>query len=66
METASGKAEQVGFWDTVLGDPMGCFSRLEALRAVTVADLARVGTGTLDRRRRTVVMVEAERTEVTP
>src|SRR5256885_3743126 len=29
LETASGKAEQIGFYYTVLGDPAGAFSRLE-------------------------------------
>ena len=35
LETASGKAEQIGFYDTVLGDPAAAFSRLEAYRRTT-------------------------------
>jgi zinc protease len=30
LETVAGKAEQIGFYDTVLGDPAALFDRLEA------------------------------------
>ena len=39
LETASGKAEQIGFYDTVLGDPAAAFRRLEAYRRVTAGEL---------------------------
>lgn len=42
METASGKAEQVGLGVTVTGDPTHAFVRLEELRSVTAADVKRV------------------------
>ena len=42
LETASGKAEQIGFYDTVLGDPAAAFRRLEAYRRVTAGDMRRV------------------------
>lgn len=39
MESVSGKAEQVGFYDAVLGDPTAPFARLEAYRAITAEDV---------------------------
>jgi zinc protease len=39
LETTSGKAEQIGFYDTVLGDPTAAFRRLEAYRRVTASDI---------------------------
>ncbi|MGH7293539.1 MAG: M16 family metallopeptidase, partial [Polyangiaceae bacterium] len=42
LETVPGKAEQIGFYETVLGDPSHAFRRVEAVRRVTVADLRRV------------------------
>jgi zinc protease len=39
LESTSGKAEQIGFYDTVTGDPCGIFRRLEAYRRVTPSDL---------------------------
>ena len=39
LETASGKAEQIGFYDTVLGDPAAAFRRLEAYRRVTAGEM---------------------------
>jgi zinc protease len=57
METASGKAEQVGFYDTVLGDPGAGFSRLDAYRAVTAADVLRVAKAYFVDAHRTVIHV---------
>ncbi len=57
METASGKAEQIGFYDTVLGDPGAGFSRLEAYRKVTAADVLRVAKTYLVDAHRTVIHV---------
>src|SRR6185503_7542928 len=42
LETVAGKAEQIGFYETVLGDPSLLFTRLEQYRAITTADLRRV------------------------
>jgi zinc protease len=39
LETTSGKAEQIGFYETVLGDPAGIFRRLAAYRRLTANDL---------------------------
>jgi zinc protease len=60
LETASGKAEQIGFYHTVLGDPVGAFSRLEAYRRTTRSDLLRVARRYLLRERRTIVEVHPE------
>ena len=60
LETASGKAEQIGFYYTVLGDPVGAFSRLEAYRRTTRSDLLRVARRYLLRERRTLVEVHPE------
>ncbi|MFW6050954.1 MAG: M16 family metallopeptidase [Myxococcota bacterium] len=57
METANGKAEQIGFYETVLGDPGLIFARLEAYRRVTVDDVQRVARRYFDCRRRTVLTV---------
>jgi zinc protease len=57
METVSGKAEQIGFFDTVLGDPGAAFARLEAYRKVTVEDVQRVAKKYLVDAQRTVVQV---------
>lgn len=58
LETVGGRAEQIGFYETVLGDPAGSFTRLRALRAVTVADLERVAKNYLQKNKRTVILVE--------
>ena len=39
LETTSGKAEQIGFYDTVLGDPTAAFRRLERYRRVTAGEI---------------------------
>jgi zinc protease len=39
LETMNGKAEQIGFFETVLGDPGAAFRRLDAYRRVTASDL---------------------------
>jgi zinc protease len=57
METAGGKAEQVGFYETVLGDAGLIFQRLEEYRRVTPEDVQRVARRYLDRSRRTVLHV---------
>jgi len=57
LESASGKAEQIGFYDTVLGDAGQIFPRLQQFRAVTADDVLRVARRVFDRRQRTRVEV---------
>ena len=57
LETASGKAEQIGFYDTVLGDCGGAFTRLGAYRSVTIADVRAAAEKWLSASQRTVVVV---------
>jgi len=57
LETVAGKAEQIGFYETVLGDPGLLFTRLEQYRAVTTADLQRVAERVLDTTQRTRIEV---------
>lgn len=57
LETAAGKAEQIGFFETVLGDPTHCFRRVEAFRRTTVGDLRRVARRYLVDASRTVLSV---------
>ena len=60
LETASGKAEQIGFYYTVLGDPSGAFSRLDAYRRTTRSDLLRVARRYLGGTHRTIIEVHPE------
>ncbi|MFO0665796.1 MAG: pitrilysin family protein [Polyangiaceae bacterium] len=39
LDTANGRAEQIGFYETVLGDPAAPFRRLAAYRKTTPSDL---------------------------
>jgi zinc protease len=63
LETAAGKAEQIGFYETVLGDPAAAFRRLEAYRRATAGDLRRVARRFLVDTARTVVRVLPESPE---
>ena len=60
LETIPGKAEQIGFYETVLGDPTRAFDRVEAYRRTTVADLRRVARRYFVERARTIVRVVPE------
>ncbi len=60
LETASGKAEQIGFYDIVLGDPAAQFDRLAQLRRVTLGDVLRVARRYLVNSARTIVMVRPD------
>ncbi|MBZ0119730.1 MAG: insulinase family protein [Sandaracinaceae bacterium] len=42
VETAAGKAYQIGFGETVAGDPAHAFHRVEQMRSVTPDDVCRV------------------------
>ena len=57
METASGKAEQLGFFEIVGGDAASLFTRLTALRNVTAADIMRVANQYFAPARRTRIEV---------
>ena len=60
LETVSGKAEQLGFYETVLGDPAALFDKVAAYRRVTLGDLLRVARRYLVRSARTVIEVVPE------
>jgi zinc protease len=60
LETMSGKAEQIGFNEIVLGDPSAGFRRVEMYRRVTAGDLRRVARRYLVDRARTLVRVLPE------
>jgi zinc protease len=60
LDTMSGKAEQIGFYETVLGDPTAAFRRLDAYRRTTAGDLRRVARRYLVDRARTIVRVLPE------
>jgi zinc protease len=59
LETVPGKAEQIGFSETVVGDPCHAFVRLAEYRSVTPADVQRVAREVLAPERRTVIRVQA-------
>jgi len=57
LETMGGKAEQIGFYETVLGDPGAAFQRLEAYRRLTASDLRKAARRYLVDRGRTRILV---------
>jgi zinc protease len=57
METAGGKAEQIGFYETVVNDGAAVFDRLAAYREVTADDVKRVVAKYLRASRRTRVEI---------
>lgn len=61
LETAAGKAEQIGFFEVVLGEPAHPFRRVDAFRRATTADLRRVARRYLVDGARTVLRVTPER-----
>jgi zinc protease len=67
LETTSGKAEQIGFYDTVLGDPTAAFRRLERYRRVTAGEVRTAARRYFVDEARTIIRVfpEAE-TEAPP
>jgi zinc protease len=60
LETVGGKAEQIGFFETVLGEPSHAFRRVEAYRRVTASDLRRVARRYLVDSARTVLRLAPE------
>jgi zinc protease len=57
LETCSGKAEQIGFWEVVIGDPAGALDRLSAIRRVSSNDVLRAARRYLRTASRTVIFV---------
>lgn len=57
LETASGKGDQIGFCETVVGDPQHTFTRLAEYRRVSPSDVRRVAAAVFDDRRKTIVRV---------
>ena len=57
METAGGKAEQIGFDDTVVGDPVASFQRLERYRTITEDEVRSVAAEVLRKKSSTTVLV---------
>lgn len=57
LETVPGKAEQIGFSETVVGDPAHAFVRLAEYRSVTSEDVQRVAATVLAADARTIVRV---------
>ena len=63
LENVSGRAETLGLFDTVLGDPAALFARLDAQRRATVADVMDVAKRYLKPQQRTIVMVHPDGSE---
>lgn len=61
LETASGKAEAIGFSEVVLGEPAALLTRLDDYRATTVADLQRVAAEVLRPDQRTLIEITPTR-----
>lgn len=57
METASGKAEQLGFVATIVDDVSIVFDRLEAFRSVTAAEVQHLAKRLFKASQRTVIFV---------
>ncbi|HEX6240787.1 MAG TPA: pitrilysin family protein [Polyangiales bacterium] len=57
MESASGKAEQLGFYETVLGDAARVFDQLEAYRRVSAQDVQQLARTRLTPAQRTTLLV---------
>jgi zinc protease len=57
METASGKAEQLGFYELVLGDAQRVFAQLEAYRSVTALELMEAAASLVPERRTTIFVL---------
>lgn len=57
LETVSGKGDQIGFCETVVGDPRHTFARLDEYRRVRPDDVRRVARAVFDDRQKTIVHV---------
>jgi len=63
LETMGGKAEQIGFYETVLGDPSAAFQRLEVYRRMTASDLRKAARKYLVDRAKTTIRVLPDETK---
>ncbi len=63
LETADGKAQTIGFYETVLGKPEAAFERLESMQRFTPEDLLRVARKYFRTEARTVVYVRPTESE---
>jgi zinc protease len=61
LETMNGKAEQIGFYETVLGEPGAAFRRLEGYRRATASDLRKAARRFIAGDARTVIRVLPEK-----
>ncbi len=59
MDSCSGRAEQMGFYEVVCGDPTGALERLRLVRRLTVGDLLRAARRYLVTESRTTLLVRA-------
>lgn len=60
LETASGKAETIGFYETVMGEPGAAFRRLREYRRATASDLRAAARRVIRETARTIVRVIPE------
>jgi zinc protease len=60
LETMGGKAEQIGFYDMVLGDPAAAFQRLARYRRISAGELRTAARRYLVTDARTIVRVTPE------
>lgn len=60
LETVSGRASQIGFCETVLGDPSALFRKVAEVQRTTRADVRRVARAYLRRTARTVIEVRRD------
>ena len=60
LETIPGKAEQIGFFETVIGDPSYAFRRVDEFRRTTASDLRRAARRYFVEDSRTIVRVLPE------
>ena len=57
LESTSGKAEVIGFYELLLGDPCAVFRRLDVYRRVTASDVRKAARRYLRDGARTIVRV---------
>ncbi|HVJ20345.1 MAG TPA: pitrilysin family protein [Polyangiaceae bacterium] len=60
LETVDGKANTIGFYETVLAQPSAAFERLKLTARLGQSDLLRVARRYLNNERRSVILVRAE------
>ena len=57
LESAGGKAEQIGFWEVLAGNPAGALQRLSEVAKVSVTDVLRAARRYLRAESRSVILV---------